>query len=73
VHPNIAQPQIALQVNKPLVMVMEFVEGLTFAQHAEQGGNSQRRDDDLRAFGQGRQRISTLDSFLDEIGEKKNA
>jgi serine/threonine protein kinase len=36
-HPNIAQLHTALQVDNQLVMVMEFVEGLTLAQRAEQG------------------------------------
>jgi serine/threonine-protein kinase len=36
-HPNIAQLRTALQVNNQLVMVMEFVEGLTLAQRASQG------------------------------------
>jgi serine/threonine-protein kinase len=36
-HPNIAQLHTALQVNNQLVMVMEFVEGLTLAQRANQG------------------------------------
>jgi serine/threonine protein kinase len=36
-HPNIAQLRTALQVDNQLVMVMEFVEGLTLAQRAEQG------------------------------------
>ncbi len=36
-HPNIAQLHTALQVDNQLVMVMEFVEGLTLAQRAQQG------------------------------------
>jgi eukaryotic-like serine/threonine-protein kinase len=36
-HPNIAQLRTALQVDNQLVMVMEFVEGLTLAQRASQG------------------------------------
>jgi serine/threonine-protein kinase len=36
-HPNIAQLHTALQANNQLVMVMEFVEGLTLAERAGQG------------------------------------
>jgi eukaryotic-like serine/threonine-protein kinase len=36
-HPNIAQLHTALQVDNQLVMVMEFVEGLSLAQRAQQG------------------------------------
>ena len=36
-HPNIAQLHTALQADNQLVMVMEFVEGLTLAQRAQQG------------------------------------
>jgi eukaryotic-like serine/threonine-protein kinase len=36
-HPNIAQLHTALQANNQLVMVMEFVEGVTLAQRAGQG------------------------------------
>jgi eukaryotic-like serine/threonine-protein kinase len=36
-HPNIAQLHTALQVDNQLVMVMEFVEGLTLAKRTEQG------------------------------------
>ena len=36
-HPNIAHLHTALQVDNQLVMVMEFVEGLTLAQRADLG------------------------------------
>jgi eukaryotic-like serine/threonine-protein kinase len=36
-HPNIAQLHTALQADNQLVMVMEFVEGVTLAQRAQQG------------------------------------
>jgi hypothetical protein len=36
-HPNIAHLHTALQVNNQLVMVMEFVEGLTLGQRADLG------------------------------------
>ena len=36
-HPNIAQLHTALQVNNQLVMIMEFVEGLTLGERSKKG------------------------------------
>ena len=36
-HPNIAALRTALTVNNQLIMIMEYVEGVTLAQRLEQG------------------------------------